>query len=58
MEHGVFVNNGKPWVVYELDDIIGAKSGIETRYIRVEISSDGTVHSHPITPQEYKKYTK
>ena len=58
LERGIDVNNGKPWKVYDIGNTIGAKSGIETQYIRVEISPEGTVHSHPITPDEFKKYTK
>jgi hypothetical protein len=55
---GTNVTNGKPWKVKGFDTIVGAKDGIETRYVRLEISPDGTVHSHPITPQEYKKLTR
>lgn len=58
---GVLATNGKPFKVLDAGVNIGAKNGIETRYMRVEISSNGgidTLHSHPITPAEFKKYTK
>lgn len=58
LQKGKFVNNGKAWKVFDAGNIVGAKDGIQTQYIRVEISPDGTFHSHHITPQEYKKYTK
>ncbi len=51
---GVPVSNGKPWKVKEYDFTIGAKEGVETKYIRVEKSAN-TIHGHPITPGEYKK---
>jgi len=61
LEKGKIVNNGKPWVVYDCGEIIGAKYGIETPYIRVEVTTLPTgnvIHSHPITPQEYNRYIK
>ncbi|MFA6066010.1 MAG: hypothetical protein WC707_02395 [Candidatus Babeliaceae bacterium] len=56
-EKGVTVNNGKTWKVMKFDHTIGAKNGIETPYMRVEISAN-TIHGHPITPAEYKDLTK
>ena len=41
----------------ELDDVVGASGGKETKYIRVEESS-GTIHGHPITEEEFRKLTK
>ncbi len=58
LEKGIDASNGKPWKVYNTGRIIGAKDGESTPYIRVEISADGTVHSHPITSREYKKLSK
>jgi hypothetical protein len=56
-EKGTPVNNGRPWKVIEFDSIVGAKNGIETKYVRVEMNTN-TIHGHPITPQEFLKYTK
>ena len=58
LKNGKDVTNGKPWKVKEFSNIVGAKDGVETPYIRVEISPDGTIHSHPITPQEFQKLIK
>ncbi len=54
---GVEVTNGKNWKVMELDDVVGASGGKETKYIRVE-ESGGTIHGHPITEEEFRKLTK
>jgi len=43
--------------VFKSDGIVGAKNGIETPYVRVEISAD-TIHGHPITSTEYTQLTK
>jgi hypothetical protein len=51
-DNGTPVTSGKTWKVYKADHIVGAKQGIETPYIRVELSSN-TIHGHPITPQEF-----
>ncbi|MDQ2088143.1 RHS repeat-associated core domain-containing protein, partial [Herbivorax sp. ANBcel31] len=51
-DNGIPVTSGKTWKVYKADHIVGAKQGIETPYIRVELSSN-TIHGHPITPQEF-----
>ncbi|MBO0473472.1 hypothetical protein JZO86_07115 [Enterococcus ureasiticus] len=53
-KEGKNVSNGKPWKVMEFDDIIGASSGKETRFMRVEKSSN-TIHGHPITELEFNK---
>jgi hypothetical protein len=53
-------NKGTPtkklqaWKVMKCDGIIGASEGIETEFVVVKMSS-GTIHGHPITPQEYKR---
>ena len=54
-ENGKKVTTDKPWKVIEFDHIIGAKNGTETQFMRVEISAN-TIHGHPITPAEFKKY--
>ena len=56
-DKGISVNNGKNWKVIKFDHIIGAKTGIETPYMRIEMSSN-TIHGHPITPAEYLGYVK
>lgn len=56
-ENGTPTNDGRPWKVMKFEKIIGAKNGIETNYMRVEMTSN-TIHGHPITPKEYTKYTK
>lgn len=54
---GVEVTNGKNWKIMELDNVVGASGGKETKYIRVE-ESGGTIHGHPITEEEFRKLTK
>lgn len=57
-ENGQFVTKeGKNWKVFKYDEIIGAKWGKETQYIRVECSAN-TIHGHPISAEEYARYTK
>lgn len=41
----------------EFDDIIGASEGKNTKFMRVEMSSN-TIHGHPISESEFKKLTK
>jgi hypothetical protein len=58
-DEGTGVNNEKPWKVYESDEIIGAASGKETKYMRVELTpSTKEVHASPISKADYEKYTK
>jgi RHS repeat-associated protein len=58
-DNGKEVNNGKTWKVYEANDIIGAVSGKETKYMRVELTeSTKEVHASPISEADYLKYTK
>ena len=45
-QEGVMTNNDKPWKVMKFDQIVGAKNGIETNCIRVELSAN-TIHGHP-----------
>lgn len=56
-ENGTDVTNGKTWKVMEFDEVIGATSGKETMYVRVEYSG-GTIHGHPITLEEFNKQLK
>ncbi|NRB22058.1 hypothetical protein HRU45_04975 [Candidatus Dependentiae bacterium] len=53
-QKGTKINNGKPWKVMKLDYLVGAKNGIETQFVRVEMSAN-TIHGHPITKSEYLK---
>lgn len=50
--NGTSVTNGKAWKVVKFDRIIGASGGVETQYMRIEMSAD-TIHGHPITEAEY-----
>ncbi len=54
---GIEVTNGKTWKVMRFNENIGACSGKETPYVRVEMSGN-TIHGHPITPAEYFKLIK
>jgi hypothetical protein len=57
-EHGIPVTiPGKNYKVFKCDRIIGAKSGKETCYIRVECSAN-TIHGHPILESDYLWYLK
>lgn len=51
---GQKVTNGKTWKVKKYDYIVGACSGNETKFVRIEMTS-GTIHGHPITESEYLK---
>jgi hypothetical protein len=39
----------------ELDFVVGASKGEETRYVYAEWHSNGAVHGRPITPVELQK---
>jgi hypothetical protein len=56
-KQGLSCTNGKPWKVMKFQHTIGAKSGIETTCMRIEMSAN-TIHGHPITMQEYINYLK
>lgn len=56
-QQGTKVTNGKTWRVMKFDKIIGASGGVETQYMRVEMSA-GTIHGHPITRAEYLSLIK
>ena len=56
-QNGALVTNNKPWKVREFDEIIGAKNGQASRWVRVEYSG-GTIHGHPITQNEYRRLTR
>jgi len=56
--NGTPVTNGHTWKVYKADKIIGANSGIETPYMRIEITSGNVIHGHPITYADYLDYLK
>jgi hypothetical protein len=55
--NGSPVTNGRTWKVMEFDKVIGASEGIESKWIRVEMSAN-TIHGHPISLNEFKKLTK
>jgi len=60
-ENGTKVG-GTNSIVYDAGKVIGANSGKETRFMRVDITemADGTkeLHSHPISKESFDKYTK
>lgn len=54
MRQRLEVNNGKTWKVYKSDEVVGAVSGKETKYMRVELTeSTKEVHVSPITEGDY-----
>lgn len=55
--HGTPTTNGKNWKVFKSDKIIGANTGKETCYMRVECSAN-TIHGHPITETKYFELIK
>jgi RHS repeat-associated protein len=58
-DKGKNVANGKPWKVFEADEVIGAASGKETKYMRVELTeSTKELHSSPITKEDYQRLLK
>ena len=54
---GIPVTNGKSWKVKSYGSVIGAASGKETKYVRIEMSA-GTIQGHPISESEYLKLIK
>jgi hypothetical protein len=54
---GTPTTNGRNWKVFKCDEVIGAKLGKETCYMRVECSAN-TIHGHPILESEYWGYLK
>jgi hypothetical protein len=49
---------GKPLKVIEFPHVIGASSGKETKYMRVEITEQNVIHGHPIDYEEFLMRTK
>ncbi|HHA1920041.1 TPA: S-type pyocin domain-containing protein, partial [Enterobacter ludwigii] len=56
-ENGIPTTNGQNWKVKEFDNVMGAYKGKETNWV-VTKESQGTIHSHPIGPQEARKLMK
>jgi hypothetical protein len=54
-KNGQVVKTGKNWKVFKADEVIGAKWGKETCYMRVECTAN-TIHGHPIPLEEYLRY--
>ncbi|WPQ60685.1 polymorphic toxin-type HINT domain-containing protein [Chitinophaga sancti] len=52
------IGKGVKYFIYDAGKVIGASEGKETQYLRVELASDGSVHGHPITDVDYRKYLK
>ncbi len=57
---GLPTTNGKPWKVVEFPEEIGAYDGKAVRWMRVEYSggSNGVIHGHPISLEQYRKLLK
>ncbi|MBI6865705.1 hypothetical protein [Lysinibacillus fusiformis] len=55
---GQDVKTGKTWRVFKFNEVIGAKKGKETCYVRVECTSGNIIHGHPIPEEEYNKLLK
>lgn len=36
--------------------VIGASDGKETIYVRIECTSPGVIHGHPVTAEEYRRH--
>ena len=49
-------NIRKRWRFMKFDFIVGAKSGVETVYMRVECTDPGVIHGHPVTSEEYRQH--
>jgi YD repeat-containing protein len=49
-------NIRKRWRFMKFDFVVGAKSGVETVYMRIECTDPGVIHGHPVTPQEYREH--
>ncbi|WP_227652073.1 type VI secretion system tip protein VgrG [Klebsiella pneumoniae] len=56
-ENGTPTTNGQNWKIKEFDSVQGAYKGKETNWV-VTKESQGTIHSHPIGPQEAGKLIK
>lgn len=56
-QNGTSTTNGQNWKVKEFDSVQGAYKGKETNLV-VTKESQGTIHSHPIGPQEAGKLIK
>ncbi|MFM8094383.1 type VI secretion system tip protein VgrG [Klebsiella pneumoniae] len=56
-ENGTPTTNGQNWKIKEFDSVQGASKGKETNWV-VTKESQGTIHSHPIGPQEAGKLIK
>lgn len=54
---GKVTTNGQNWKVFECEDIIGATNGTETKYMVVK-NTENTIHGHPISVDDYRKWTK
>jgi Pretoxin HINT domain len=60
LQEGVKIplDKGVEYYVYKAETTIGATEGMETNWLRVEITSNGFFHGHPITPTDASKYLK
>jgi len=52
------IAKGVDYYIYDAKEVIGASRGEESTYLRIELTSDGSFHGHPLTKAEYNKYSK
>ncbi|MCC7452819.1 MAG: hypothetical protein IT222_01535 [Crocinitomix sp.] len=52
----IAIAKGSKYFIYEAEKVIGATSGKETKFIRVELNSAGEFHGHPITREKALEY--
>jgi hypothetical protein len=55
---GLKDTTGRPFKVLELPHVVGASSGKETKYMRVEYTEQNVIHGHPIDYEEFLMRTK
>lgn len=56
-QNGIPTTDGRNRKVFKAQEVIGAKRGKETIFMRVECNTN-TIHGHPILEDDYKRYLK
>lgn len=52
------MKKGVDYYIYDAGEVIGATGGKEATHLRVEVTSTGQYHGHPLSQQEYNQYLK
>jgi hypothetical protein len=52
------MKKGVDYYIYDAGEVIGATGGKEASHLRVEVTSTGQYHGHPLSLQEYNQYLK